>query len=152
MNLLWQEQEWINKTALVRLMRVMFNLIQEIQQVQEEVELALDMGDLRENAEYKQGKARLDFLINQHDEFQAYLNEVRIFTSQDRESIQPYSKILLLNSDLRETSLELVDRFNVNLELNKIYYKSPLGLMLLGKIKGDQVQLGRIIKVTNLIN
>lgn len=133
-------------------MRIMFNLTQEIQQVQEEVELALDMGDLRENVEYKQGKARLDFLINQHDEFQAYLNKVRIFTSQETELIQPYSKVLLLSSDLREISLELVDRFNVNLELNKIYYKSPLGLILLGRTKGDQVQLGRVIKVTNLID
>lgn len=131
-------------------MRIISNLIQEIERAKQEVEWALNMGDLRENVEYKQGNAKLNFLLNQYNEFWVYLNEVNIFVPRKTELIQPYSKVSLLDLNRKEIFLELVDRFNVNLELNKIYYKSPLGLTLLGKAKGDQVQLGKIIKVINL--
>lgn len=112
--------------------------------VAEKIAEARAHGDLTENAEYdaaKEEQQHLEFKIMKLEEM---LSRVKIISADDL----PNDKIYILHNvkliDLKtkeEFAYKLVSPEEADLDQDKISVTSPMGKMLLGRKKGEEVEL-----------
>ncbi|MBK9211476.1 MAG: transcription elongation factor GreA [Saprospiraceae bacterium] len=105
---------------------------------------AREKGDLSENAEYdaaKDAQGMLEMKINEHE--RALANAKIIDESQlDTSKVTVLSRVHLMNHKLKkEQEYLIVSESEADLKLNKISINSPIGQGLLGKEKGDKVEI-----------
>ncbi len=105
---------------------------------------AREKGDLSENAEYdaaKDAQGMLEMKINEHE--RALANAKIIDESQlDTSKVTVMSRVHLMNHKLKkEQEYLIVSESEADLKLNKISINSPIGQGLLGKEKGDKVEI-----------
>jgi transcription elongation factor GreA len=108
------------------------------------LKIATDMGDLKENAEYKAAKERQMFLEARISIIQKRVSEITSLNinriPNDRTGLG--SKIDLKNSESGASkSFELVFPEEVSPDEGKISPGSPIGKSLLGKQEGDEVSI-----------
>jgi transcription elongation factor GreA len=108
------------------------------------LKIATDMGDLKENAEYKAAKERQMFLEARISILQKRVSEITSLNinriPNDRTGLG--SKIDLKNPDSgKSKSFELVFPEEVSPDEGKISPGSPIGKSLLGKQEGDEVRI-----------
>jgi len=101
-------------------------------------------GDLSENAEYEAAKEEQQHLELRISKLEHTLSRAKIIEAKDL----PNDKIYILSrvrlKDLRtgeEVEYLLVSPEESNFEANKISVTSPIGKALLGKVKGDKVDI-----------
>lgn len=112
--------------------------------ISKQIAEARDKGDLSENAEYdaaKEAQGLLEMKIAQLDEIMA--NSRILDTSKmDNSKVGILSKVKLLNKKInREVEYTIVSEKEADLKSGKISSKSPIGKALLGKKKGDTVEV-----------
>jgi transcription elongation factor GreA len=105
---------------------------------------ARDKGDLSENAEYdaaKEAQGHLEDKIAQMDHLIA--NARVIDSSQlNTNKVSILCKVKVKNHNVgKEAVYQLVSETEANLKENKISVKSAIGSGLLGKVKGDVVEI-----------
>ena len=105
---------------------------------------AREKGDLSENAEYdaaKDAQGMLEMKINAHE--RALANAKIIDESQlDTSKVTVLSRVHLMNHKLKKKQEYLiVSESEADLKLNKISINSPIGQGLLGRKKGDKVEI-----------
>jgi transcription elongation factor GreA len=105
---------------------------------------AREKGDLSENAEYdaaKDAQGMLEMKINEHE--RALANAKIIDESQlDTSKVTVLSRVHLMNHKLKkEQEYLIVSESEADLKLNKISINSPIGQGLLGRKKGDKVEI-----------
>ena len=105
---------------------------------------AREKGDLSENAEYdaaKDAQGMLEMKINEHE--RALTNAKIIDESQlDTSKVTVLSRVHLMNHKLKkEQEYLIVSESEADLKLNKISINSPIGQGLLGRKKGDKVEI-----------
>lgn len=115
-------------------------LLTERVRVIEDVKKSREMGDLSENGYYKASKSRLRFIDSQLHKIESILKQATLIEKPLGESIGLGSQVTLQNGDTTQNYL-LVDVLEANPKEGKISRKSPLGASLLGKKKGDRVQV-----------
>ena len=105
---------------------------------------AREKGDLSENAEYdaaKDAQGLLEFEINKLEKMVA--NARILDASQvDTSKVTVLSKVTIKNLKVkREVTYQLVSESVANLKEKKLSVSSPIGKALLGKVKGDTVEV-----------
>ncbi len=101
-------------------------------------------GDLSENAEYDAAKEEQQHLEMKIMKFEEMLSRVKIISADD----MPNDKIYILHNvqilDLKTKEkffYKLVSPEEADLDQDKISVSSPLGKLLLGKKKNDEIEL-----------
>ena len=117
---------------------------QDRPQIISEIKRARELGDLSENAEYDAAKAEQEHLEIKIGKLEEMLSRVKIISAHD----MPDDKIYILHNvklrDLKtkeEFVYKLVSPEESDLEQDKISVASPMGKLLLGKKKNDEVEL-----------
>jgi transcription elongation factor GreA len=120
---------------------------------------AVEMGDLRENSEYKAALERQQFVQARLGQLHQRLNQLTQLanteTPQDRVGLG--SRVTVLDLDSKETdTYMLVLAEMMDLEDGHISFASPLGRALVDRRVGDEVELRlpratRRLRVTELV-
>jgi transcription elongation factor GreA len=113
-------------------------------EVAEKIAEARSHGDLSENSEYDAAKIEQEHLEMKIHKYEEMLARVKIISASD----MPDDKIYILhNVKLRDLSTKeeftykLVSPEESDLDQDKISVASPLGKLLLGKKKNDEIEL-----------
>lgn len=105
---------------------------------------ARDKGDLSENAEYDAAKEAQGLLEMKISQLQDLLNNARIIdqSQMDTSKVFLLSKVKILNKKLKKQfEYQIVSEREANLKEGKLSSESPIGKALLGKEKGDLVDV-----------
>jgi transcription elongation factor GreA len=108
------------------------------------VELPREMGDLRENAEYKAALERQTYVRARIGQLRQRLSELNAINlaAVPRDKASLGSRVTLLNLDTdEELTYELVFPEVANLEAGLISIASPIGQGLVGRSPGDEVHV-----------
>ena len=116
------------------------------------IETAREMGDLRENFEYKAARQRHEYLTSRAESLQRELNRARPIEPPEDD---PMTVKLGCRADLEgesgELSLTVLGPWESDPDRSIISYESELGQSLLGRQVGDEVQLAegphRVIRI-----
>jgi len=113
-------------------------------QIAEDIAEARAKGDLSENAEYDAAKEAQGHLETRIAKLENTLATSRIIDSKDIDTSKVYllSKITILNKKVgKEMTYQLVSKDEADFAAGKISVDSPIGKALLGKEKGDNVEV-----------
>ncbi len=105
---------------------------------------ARDKGDLSENAEYDAAREAQGMLEMKIAQLEATLTNSRIIdeTKIDKSKVQILSKVTLLNhNNNRQVVYTIVAEHEANLREGKLAIGTPIAKALLGKKKGDVVEV-----------
>ncbi len=105
---------------------------------------ARDKGDLSENAEYDAAREAQGMLEMKIAQMEATLASARVIdeTKIDRSKVQILSKVTLLNqNNNRQVVYTIVAEHEANLREGKLAIGTPIAKALLGKKKGDVVEV-----------
>ena len=102
-------------------------------------------GDLKENAEYhaaKEQQSHNEGRIEQINDIIARANVIDVTKISNDGQVIFGSTVYLINLDTNEkTNFKIVGKDEANIEKKLIYFKSPIGKVLIGKNKGDLVEV-----------
>ena len=129
------------------------------QELPREIHKALQMGDLRENAEYKAALERQQYVQARIGQVQAQLKTLAMVDlgSLPRDRAALGSKLKLYETHLeRELTYELVIPEEANLSKGLVSVSSPIGRALLGHREGDEVTIRvpagtRVYEIVSLV-
>jgi transcription elongation factor GreA len=105
---------------------------------------ARDKGDLSENAEYDAAKEAQGHLEDKIRQMETLIANGRVIDSSqlDTSKVSILCKVKVLNHNVgKEAVYQLVSETEANLKENKISIKSAIGAGLLGKVKGEVVEI-----------
>lgn len=105
---------------------------------------ARDKGDLSENAEYDAAREAQGLLEMRIAQMENTLANARVIdeTKIDKSKVQILSKVTLLNHNVnREVVYTIVAEHEANLREGKLAIDTPIAKALLGKKKGDVVEV-----------
>jgi transcription elongation factor GreA len=109
-----------------------------------EIQVAREMGDLRENAEYKAALERQVFVRSRIGQIQRRLSELSRLNidslPKDRVHLGSKVRVLDLATD-EEVEYELVMAEDADAARGRISTASPIGRGLMGKQEGDEVKI-----------
>jgi transcription elongation factor GreA len=112
-------------------------------QLPKEIQRARELGDLRENAEYKAAKERQDYLQARIAMLRKRVTEISLMNvdriPKDRAGLG--STVHLLESTGDALVYQLVMPEDANVERGWISTASPIGRALLGKEAGDEIHV-----------
>jgi transcription elongation factor GreA len=106
----------------------------------ERVTIARGHGDLSENSEYAASREDLAFTEGRIEEIELLLAKAKLIKPRKADEIILGSKVTVKN-DNKILSFELVGEWEANPLEQKISHTSPLGQALLGKKRGDKVEI-----------
>lgn len=107
-------------------------------QVIEELRLAYEFGDLRENSEFDSAKMAEHLCNEQIKKLEHLLNTGIIIENHKKKTIDIGSIVTIdYLDDLSKETFEIVTALEVSIIKNKISPSSPMGKALIGKKKGE---------------
>jgi transcription elongation factor GreA len=124
------------KKELQRIMEV------EVPANSREIGTALEMGDLRENAEYKAAKEKQELLNTTVARLKEDMERAQIFDEKDVDAskVSYGTKVTLFNQDTGEQEeYTILGPWESNPSVNVISYLSPFGNTLWNHVKGDEL-------------
>lgn len=106
------------------------------------VAIARSFGDLSENAEYHSAREDLSFIEGRIAELETLKANAKIIhsTKQSKNQVNLGSTVTLKIGKDRHI-YHIVGEWEANPEEKKISHQSPLGKALLGKSKGDEIEI-----------
>jgi len=113
-------------------------------EVSQKVATAREHGDLKENAEYHAAREELSLLESKILQIEDRIARARIINEKDIPDDKVYllTTVILNDLDFNETlEYKLVSPAEANIAENKISSTSPIGKALLGRKKGEKVDI-----------
>jgi len=105
-----------------------------------DLEYAKSLGDLSENAEYHEARSKQAELEDRVALLETLLKSASIVSHKNTDIVSMGSIIVVKKKGEKEnTQLEIVGTEEADIEKGKLSNKSPLGVVLMGKRKGDVV-------------
>ncbi len=136
---------YLTKEGLASLTEKMNHLIQvERPKISQQIAEAREKGDLSENAEYDAAKEAQGLLELEISKLQEVIRNSRIIEAADIETDKVYllSKVKIKNlANNAMMEYTLVSENEADLKKGKISVDSPIAKGLLGKVKGDKVDI-----------
>ncbi|MBL0912065.1 MAG: transcription elongation factor GreA [Bacteroidia bacterium] len=136
---------YLTKDGLAKLTDKLNNLIQvERPRISQQIAEAREKGDLSENAEYDAAKDAQGLLELEISKLQEVIRNSRVIEASDIESDKVYllSKVRIRNLATKaEMEYTLVSENEADLKKGKISVDSPIAKGILGKTKGEQVEI-----------
>ena len=131
------------------------------EELPEALKKALEMGDLRENAEYQTAKERQSFVQSRLAQLRKRLAELSLIDLRKlpEDRISYGSRVVVLNLETEnQATYRLVTSEEADVKAGRISTTSPIGRSLMGKQEGDEVEIvtprGRanyeIVKLTTI--
>ena len=100
-------------------------------------------GDLKENAEYhaaKEEQSKIESRVIEINDLIARANVIDVTKLEKKDNVIFGSTVHLLDMENKEKKIyKIVGKDEADMTKNYIYYKSPIGKALIGKIKKDLV-------------
>ena len=106
----------------------------------ERVATARAHGDLSENSEYAAAREDLALVETRIEEIETLVGKAKIIKSKKTDEVKLGSFVTVKNNG-KELTFELVGEWEADPLKQKISHTSPLGQALLGKKKGDKVEI-----------
>jgi transcription elongation factor GreA len=113
-------------------------------EIAHQISEAREKGDLKENAEYDAAKEAQGHLEAKISQLETAIANARVLDSKDIDTskVSVLSKVKLTNLKTKKSvEYQLVSETEADLKLGKISVTSPIGKGLLGKEKGDTVEI-----------
>jgi len=136
---------YLTKDGLSKLTEKLNHLIQvERPRISQQIAEAREKGDLSENAEYDAAKDAQGLLELEISKLQEVIRNSRVIEASDIESDKVYllSKVRIRNLATKaEMEYTLVSENEADLKKGKISVDSPIAKGILGKSKGEQVEI-----------
>ena len=113
-------------------------------EIAERIKIARGFGDLSENAEYDEAKNAQAENEQAIADLEAKIRNAKIIDSKeiDTKTVQVGNLVKLLDLEFNEEVLyTIVGSTEVNLEENKISNESPMGKALIGRKKGETIEV-----------
>jgi len=111
-------------------------------QLRKRIDEARQMGDLSENAEYHQAREDLAWALSRINEIQAIMGNAEIITaSGSNNTVSLGNLIKVEDKNGKEKEFTIVGAQEANPLIGKISNESPLGNALLGRKKGDKIEI-----------
>jgi len=107
------------------------------------IEEARAHGDLSENAEYHAAKERQGMIEARVNELEDKLSRAEVIdpTAMNGEKVVFGATVSLLDEDDKKLKYQIVGADEADVRAGKISYTSPMGRALIGKKKGDEVEV-----------
>ncbi|MCX6789274.1 MAG: transcription elongation factor GreA [Candidatus Gribaldobacteria bacterium] len=102
---------------------------------------AASFGDLSENAAYHQGKEALSFMRGRIDELEKIIKSAKVISSQRSSSKVEIGSTIVIEVGKDKETISLVAPSESDFLAGKISYQSPIGQALLGRLKGEEVEI-----------
>lgn len=135
----------ITKTAYVRLVEELKVLKQaDRTQVIEEIAVAREHGDLKENAEYHAAKEKQGFIEARISDLEARssLAEVIDPSSMSGNTVSFGATVTIEDIETeKQKTYQIVGEYEADLDKGMIAYTSPIARGLIGKSEGDDVEI-----------
>lgn len=106
----------------------------------EQLAKAREQGDLSENSAYMTARDEREFLSQRLDELDEMIKQSRA-VSQKSTDVVSVGSVVTVNNGKVNLIYTIVGEFESRPQDKKISYKSPFGSILMGKRKGDEVEL-----------
>ena len=113
-------------------------------EVAERIRTAREFGDIAENAEYDDAKNEQALLENRIATLEERLRNARVITKKDvaKDVVSIGSKVKLRDIDAKQTvEYHIVGSAEANPAENKLSNESPVGKAIIGKKKGETVEV-----------
>ena len=110
----------------------------------EAIAVAREHGDLKENAEYHAAREEQGYIESRISELDAIVSRANIVDVSKivSDCIVFGAKVIIINEDTDEKSeYQLVGQFESDLDKGMISYECPIGKALLGREKGDSIEV-----------
>jgi len=107
-------------------------------EISKQLKQAASFGDLSENAAYDEAKEAQGFLEGRILELKAIIAEAKIVKKKENGEVQ-IGSVVSFSSNGKKEKFQIVESEEADPLQGKISHKSPLGEILLGKTKGDEV-------------
>lgn len=105
-----------------------------------DLEYAKSLGDLSENAEYHEARNKQGELEDRVVMLEALLKSASIVSHKDSDTVSMGSTVVVCKEGEKENrTYEMVGTEEADMEKGKLSNKSPLGVALMGKKKGDAI-------------
>ena len=103
---------------------------------------AIEQGDLSENADYSKAKEDQGFLEGRIQEIEAILGNAKIIEEGKSDgTVNIGSHITIQEADYPPEEYHLVGPTEANPREGRISHESPIGVALMGRKKGDEVEV-----------
>jgi len=109
-------------------------------EIADAIHAAKEQGDLSENAEYVQAKEEQRRIEEKIAELESTVKHARIITKSSTAQVD-VGNTVVLNCDGKEKAYQIVGSNEADPVQGKISNESPMGEALLGKKKGETVQI-----------
>lgn len=109
-------------------------------EVADRIEKAKELGDLSENAEYADAKDEMSFIEGKIIELEDYVNRAVVIDHTQTDVVQVGSTVIVKNKE-GEKTYTIVGANEADPLGGKISNETPLAQALLGKAKGDEIEL-----------
>ncbi len=109
-----------------------------------EIATAREFGDLSENAEYQAAKEKQNFLEKRILKLERQLAETEVIniSNLSLDTIKFGATVELLSEETNQVnSYQIVGEYEANINLNKLSIVSPMARALIGKSKGDVIEV-----------
>lgn len=110
-------------------------------QVAERIRLAREFGDLSENSEYEDARNEQSFVEGRIEELQEMIANARVVSKNGSNDKAELGSLVTLKLDGDQFQYEIVGATESDPMNGKISVDSPLGYSLLGKVKGENVEI-----------
>jgi len=136
---------YLTKEGLTKLTDKLNHLVQvERPRISQQIAEAREKGDLSENAEYDAAKDAQGLLELEISKLQEVIRNSRVIEASDIDTDKVYllSKVRIRNLGTKaEMEYTLVSENEADLKKGKLSVSSPIAQGLLGKVKGEQVEI-----------
>jgi len=128
------------KSGFKNLKQELENLISKRPEGVKTLTRAREMGDLSENGLYKAARFELSDLDRQIRNLKYLIKNAKVFLPPNNDTIQIGHKVII-ESENKTKEFFLVGEYEANPAEFKISNKSPIGFALMGRRKGDNVDI-----------
>lgn len=106
-----------------------------------DVSVAVQKGDLSENAEYQESRGRLTRIQNRIVKLTERMKRVELISDEGADMVTIGSMVTIESEEGKEKKYEIVGPDEVNPAQGRISYLSPIGAVLMKHAVGDEVIL-----------
>lgn len=122
----------------------------EIPKTNERLQKARELGDLSENAEYHDARAARELLEARLQELEETIKKAKVSAANNTTDVVQIGSRVTVDTGKQKITYEIVGEFESNPREKKISYKSPLGVVLMGRQVGDAVDFATPVGKTKL--
>lgn len=144
------EKHYLTQEGLEKFKTQLETLKGKRREITERIQMAKELGDLSENAEYSEAKESQAMNESEISRIEEILKNVDVIRSGASTGIIGIGSTIVVNMEKKERTFTIVGSNEASPALGKISNVSPLGKAFIGKAKGDTAKLITPKGVTNV--